>query len=155
MQEWWTKVLDPVHRSLVIERHFLSVPCLSSTNFPGKVFRFSTITAWSHFTANSIHQRSRTFSEFLCKFIKMTLSMLYLTLDLCPALFRLSLPYRTPGVPLINKQLLLFFSKPMSQSVKDLEMIIVNPNKTLFQTSSNFSSLQPVKLLLPTFPLLL
>ena len=73
----------------------------------------------------------------------------------CPALFGLYLPYWTPVVPLINKQLLLFFSKPMSQSVKDLEMIIVNPNKTLFQTSSNFSSLQPVKLLLLPFPLLL
>ena len=92
------------------------------------------------------------FSEFLCKFFKMTLS---LTSVHFPALRRLSLPYWTPGVPLINKQLLLFFSKPVSQSSKDLEMIIVNPNKTLFQTSSNFSSLQPVKLLLPPFPLLL
>ena len=153
MYEWWTKVWEPVHRSLVIERHFLSVPCLSSTNFSGKVFRFSTITAWSRFTANSIHpSKVWPFSEFQCKFFKMTLS---LTSVHFPALRRVSLPYWTPGVPLINKQLLLFFSKPVSHSSKDLEMIIVNPNKTLFQTSSNFSSLQPVKLLLPPFPLIL
>ena len=95
------------------------------------------------------------FLRFYANFSKWLSLSLSFTFVHCPAFYRLSLPHRTTGVPLINKQLLLFFSKPMSQSVKDLEMIIVNPNKTLFQTSSNFSSLQPVKLLLPPFPLLL